>query len=159
MTTTLRDFLGRDYGVGDTVVYAAGSGRSITMVFGEVVKIHDSGAISVQPLDSARWVQHHGSTHYIDTRTGKRIDPWAGEGRHLKTPPMYRNKTTGETITSEEHHERRSKPGFYQREWSDWEYQPAVFADYVQEVKEGPKPVTLQITENVVRVERPEATT
>lgn len=151
----LCDFLGREYGVGDTVVYAAGSGRSITMVFGEVVKIHESGAINVQPLDSARWVQHHGSTHYIDTRTGKRIDPHAGEGRHYETPPSYRHRTTGETLTSEDYHERRNVPGFYLRDWSEWEYQRAVFHDYVQEVKEGPKPVTLQITENVVRVERP----
>lgn len=154
--TTLRDFLGRDYGVGDTVVYAAGSGRSITMVFGEVVKIHESGAINVQPLDSARWVQHHGSRHYVDTRTGKRIDPYAGEGRHYKVPPSYRHRVSGEVLSSEEYYERRHSMQY--REWSDWEYTPVEFADYVQEVKEGPKPVTLQITENVVRVDRPEVT-
>ena len=33
-----------------------------------------------------------------------------------------------------------------------WEWVPINFKDYVQEVKEGPKPVTLTVTDNIVRM-------
>lgn len=150
----LTDFLGRTYGVGDTVVYAATSGRSVTMVFGRVVALRPSGAIDVQPLDAARWEQHSGRTHYVDTRTGKRIDPHVEDGRHYAKPPCYRHDVTGEEVSYEAWPDRRPAAGLH-GDWLHWRYQPAVMREYVEQVHEGPRPVTLQITENVVRIDRP----
>ena len=53
MTNT--DFLGGEYGPGDIVLYAAGSGRCIYMVLAGVVEIKENGNVVVQPLVGSRW--------------------------------------------------------------------------------------------------------
>lgn len=51
----MKDWLGNEFGVGDKVIYAAGSGRSITMVVGEVTRVwevyrdHDNYEWAVLP--------------------------------------------------------------------------------------------------------------
>lgn len=150
----MKDWLGNEYDVGDKVIYAAGSGRSITMVLAEVVKIrkvcrdpdswnwveigldeeapfktmwnHDTRQreptderettefrVTVQPLNSSRWQQHHEQRRFEDKRTGQPI----------KNP------------YSEEH-------------WLGAIDQH--FKDHVREIKSPPKPVTLMVTENIV---------
>lgn len=110
----LTDFLGREYGEGDLVIYGAHSGRSINMVIGCVEKIVQKyydrdkykwmpgapGAVMgeeektkisvvIQPLRSSRWNQHHDKRYYVDTRNGKRIDPDAPSGKHILKPSHY----------------------------------------------------------------------
>lgn len=38
----MKDWLGNEFGPGDKVIYAAGSGRSITMIVAEVVEVYDT---------------------------------------------------------------------------------------------------------------------
>jgi hypothetical protein len=110
----LTDFLGKEYGPGDLVIYGAMSGRSVNMVVGRVEEVYrvyydsnrlrwtrlDDGApevrhktnavrVKVQPLRGARWKQHHGRKRYIDTRTGKGINPDAPSGKHLLRESHY----------------------------------------------------------------------
>lgn len=124
----MRDFLGQEYDVGDEVLYAAMSGRSATMILGEVVDIFeapaskwaDSGKITkvkVQPLMSSRWKQHYGRRKYIDTRTGKSVDPFRDGSEHYEG-------------------------------WNGQENQP--FASHIEVVDEV-RPVTITVTENVVK--------
>jgi hypothetical protein len=159
----MKDWLGNDFGPGDTVLYAAQSGRSVTMVLATVVSINElyeieyckwhriesdtivpadaerRTTVTVQPLKSSRWEQHYGRTRYIDTRTGKGINPWLD--KHVASGGYRRNKLTGERVSDKDY----SYSGEY-------EYVPTVFKDYVKEIHEGPKPVTLTVTDNIVRM-------
>jgi hypothetical protein len=45
------DFVGRDIRVNDNVAWPVQSGHRIDMRRGQVVKLNDSGSISVRPLD------------------------------------------------------------------------------------------------------------
>lgn len=140
---TLTDFLGREYGPGDLVIYGVAPGRSVNMVVGRVTEIYEvyqsrdtyrwkcladgeqaplktrygwldaAGTVhperaegltwreyetdereethvrvKIQPLGASRWEQHSGHDYWVDTRTGKRIDPTRGT-RHIKTPGHY----------------------------------------------------------------------
>ena len=161
----MKDWLGNDYGPGDTVLYAAQSGRSVTMVLGKVVSINElifdeaergfvriekasdtairNGAehkttVTVQPLKSSRWKQHYGHTRYVDTRTGKGIDPWLD--KHIAGGGYRVNKLTGKRMAADD----------YSTMHYDWV--TAEFKDYVKEIHEGPKPVTLTVTDNIVRM-------
>jgi hypothetical protein len=162
----MKDWLGNDFGPGDTVLYAAQSGRSVTMILATVVSINelifDEGSygfvridkapdsaiannaerrttVTVQPLKSSRWKQHVGRDRYIDTRTGKGINPWLA--KHCASGGYRRNKLTGERVSDNDYSYT-----------AEYEYVPTVFKDYVMEIHEGPKPVTLTVTENIVRM-------
>ncbi len=176
----MTDWLGNEYGPGDRVLYAAGSGRSITMVLGEVIDAYrvyrdqdsyswkrlsegeappllrvwdhdlkeyvDSGKpvdsehrVRVRPLGSSRWEQHSFKRYYVDTRTGKHMDPFSQWPSHIKTGG-YRIDESGNRISATDYSPgSRSVP----LEWND----------YVEERREGEiRAVTLTVTENVVRV-------
>lgn len=150
----MQDWLGNDLGVGDMVIYPAGSGRSITMVVGQIVDFGQrrdwSGeektapTIKIQPLGSSRWEQHYGTDYYVDTRTGKRIDPYrpAGDGSypHIAQRAYYLGKD------GTRHPNQDWSGNDAQRVYVD-----AVFAEHVEKRHDGPKVVTIQITENVTK--------
>lgn len=141
------DFLGNEFGVGDYIVYPAGSGRSITMVKAQVVRFTESSVV-VQPLDSARWQQHHETTQYRDTRTGKTFNAHADSASaHMQRAFGYTHKQTGEYITYEHGRE------LSWLELREYEYASPIWKDYVEKVKVGPKPVRLTITNNIVKVD------
>lgn len=142
----MKDFLGREYDVGDRIVYPVSSGHCINTVLAEVVEIKEDGKVKVQPIEAARWVRHHGRTRYIDSRTGKGIDPYRNKSA-TKEPAHYRNRYD-DTITEEQHRAL----SWLSRAENDWQWVPPVWHDWVEVVKEGPKPVTLQITKNIVKV-------
>lgn len=145
MTT---DWLGQPYGPGDLVLYPAGSGRSITMVIGEVLKVNKSGSVSIRPIRSSRWKQHYGRSKYIDERTGKTIlNPYGAE--HIESPGHYRNKTTGDEISSDHYYDLRRRDVV--AALSGYEYVPTVFKDYVKFVVEPTKSVTVSVTENITK--------
>lgn len=141
------DFLGNEFDVGDYIVYPAGSGRSITMVKAQVVRFTESSVV-VQPLDSARWQQHHETTQYRDTRTGKNFDPYAAAAMaHMQRDAGYVHRETGDYIT---------RAQFDVMPWPDrqaYTYATTIWKDYVEKVKVGPKPVRLTITKNIIRVD------
>lgn len=148
------DFLGQKYGVGDTIVYAGTSGRSVQMVLGRVVKFNPTGSVKVQPIDQAsRWKQHHGSSHFIDSRTGKRIDPYREDGGHIKVPSFYRHEETGEELSYSELG-TRTRGNYLER--AKFHYVSTVFQDWVVKVDEPVKSVTLHVTENILKVVLPE---
>jgi hypothetical protein len=216
----LTDFLGKEYGPGDLVIYGAMSGRSVNVVVGRVVDIYevyrdpdkykwvrvpDSGEVpvkrygkdagqpedtylrvKVQPIRGARWKQHHGRTRYIDTRTGKGIDPDRGKGfphilksSHFVFADGAEYDYEGEKAAWEanrvgqwrEHSDfdRQFRKRFHinygevgqhrfplthdvedklQLWWVSRTYQP-----WVQKINNGPEPVTLDITDNIVKWE------
>lgn len=160
--TEHKDFLGNEYAEGDSIIYAAMSGRSVTMVAARVIKFNDSGSVTVQPLKSSRWEQHTTKrTRYIDKRTGKGIDPYAPSGKHTEQEAYVTDKRTGERIPEENLKAfigggympwkfGTDNPNFVPHEFR--EYHPTVYMDYVKQViEDGAKPVTLTITKNIVK--------
>lgn len=143
---TKTDFLGNEYKAGDYVIYAQSSGRCINMIKGQVVEIKENGNVRIQPLAGSRWKGHHARSYTVDNRTGKRIDPWSGNGKHIKENSYYRYKDSGERVTEESERLRDRSSTVYERN-----YVPTVFHDYVETRTEPIKPVTISVTENIVK--------
>ncbi len=169
----ITDFRGNNISVGDTVVYAAGSGRSITMIEATVLELYyvdldreknPNVRAKVAPLGSSRWEQHSQQTKYIDSRTGKGVDRY----KHIKVDAHYRNKTTGECISLDNFRQLedqtwtagRASAGRYSVEGAkavmqlrqEWGYVLTEFADYIVAEIQPIRPVTLLITKNMVNV-------
>lgn len=143
--STKTDFLGNEYGPGDYVIYGQSSGRCINMIKAQVLEIKDNGSVKVQPLEGSRWTGHSRRSYSIDTRTGKRIDPWRGNGQHIKENSYYVDED-GKRYSMEEH---RNLP-WQERARRKFNYVATVFHDYVETRTEPPKPVTISVTENIV---------
>lgn len=147
-----KDWLGNEYDVDDLVIYAAMSGRSVTMVLARVVRLNESGTVTVCPVKSSRWKQHYGKNYYIDNRTGKRIDPWRSD-KHVEVEAYYVHKNDPtRTLSLDELHSRTF------RDWAklgetlhDYEYVSTQFKDYVERKHEPTEKVTIHITENIVK--------
>jgi len=143
---TKTDFLGNEYEAGDYVIYAQSAGRCINMVKGQVVEIKEDGRVRIQPIAGSRWKSHHGQSYSVDSRTGKKINPWAASGIHIKTHSYYLAED-GTKYSSEE---------YYNLHWSErdrqrFKYIPTVFHDYVETRTDAIKPVTISVTENIVK--------
>lgn len=236
----LTDFLGKEYGPGDLVLYAAMSGRCPNIVIGRVEDIYEvyrddhckwkrlaegelppfkkkyswfdadgnmvdkrpeSGGerraytteereetftrVKIQPLRGARWKQHHGRKRYIDTRSGKGINPDAPSGVHVlkdshfvyadgtefdweaekakweaRNVGQWRRKTF-DIYFRKRYHINYEKPGspprfpLHESEAAKeqlW-YVSRTYQPWVKRVDEGPAPVTLEITDNIVKWE------
>jgi len=155
----MKDWLGQEISEGDTIIYAAMSGRSVTMVLATVVKFNDSGSVTVQPVKSSRWEQHSAPTWYVDFRTGKRINPYAPE--HVESGGYYLYPDGS----------RFSGSYRWQRPDGTWDdeqpyqlgmartalkmvsgtYQPTIFKDHVIKRTGEVKAVTLTVTENITK--------
>lgn len=152
----MKDWLGYEYGPGDKVLYAALNGRSATMVLAEVVSINDTGTVTVQPLNSARWKQHDIPSWYEDERTGKRINIWGQDGEHIKTAGHYVHKDTREKLTY--NHGCYHTPSGQCVDYGDREYVQRVLQPWVKECSaDKPKKVTLRITQNITKLPGDEA--
>ena len=152
----MKDFLGQNWTVGDTIIYGAGSGRSITMVVAKVnkIRLNEDGSVksvTVTPLKSSRWQQHYGRTRFVDTRTGKNVDP----DYHIKKRSHYRDKLDGtelphgfwnSTTYIEEKYGRENRFDTYKY----LEYVRDEYEDYIQKA-ETVKSATLTVTDNIVR--------
>lgn len=186
----MRDFLGNEYGPGDLVIYAAASGRSITMVIGRVVKVNERTeidysrpigggkkgyhkspvtdregnqlvSVTVQPLNSSRWRQHDQRIYYADKRTGKKVDRY----KHVREQAYNTLNSTGERLpdscsvwtlykSEDTGHGYATSRSYKNSDYVDSQlrtYHPVVFEDYVEERREGPKPVNITVTENIVK--------
>lgn len=172
----MKDFLGQEYVVGDHVVYATLSGRSVTQTLGIVVAITDKSVVVRPVFDSRGWrvpAERQKRTRYIDSRTGKGID--VSFVKHHERVVGWVHKGTGEFIDFEAMDALSypdGKPVYgYGYGWHDLgkndlkrqyadkvlaQYDRAypIYKDYVQEVVEtGAKPVKLSVTENIVKVD------
>ncbi len=159
----MKDWLGQEYDKGDRVIYAAGSGRSITMIIGEVVEIKVNGNVRIQPLKSSRWKQHSARTHSIDTRTGKRIDKY--HDRNILSGGHYAENGTNIKVEYDPGNpggryfgaNTGRKYGYYTEdgrrlEHDDMHYVPTVHQPWVKEVREdAPRPVTISVTANITK--------
>ena len=164
-----KDFLGQTIRLGDLIVYATASGKAKNMTLGRVLTINfkDDGAVKsvqVQPIKSARWSQHRQRDKYIDTRTGKGVDPYSG--KHSTGP--WKSKETGESATYEDvvvakkaweaaqPRTVNNNYSYYARPYYDanlyFDYVGYVYADYISIEKQPIKPVTVTVTENIIRV-------
>ena len=159
------DWLGNTYDVGDLVLYAAMSGRSVTMVLAEVVKFNDTGSVTLKPVKSARWKQHYGRRFYIDNRTGKRIDPYRSD-KYVKTPVRYQYLQDPELIISQEQYQEIYNNHYknYRGGWgwtpkavpdlenpNNYKYLSMEFHDWVESKSEETQKVTIHVTENIVK--------
>lgn len=141
----MKDWLGNELAVGDYIIYAAMSGRSVTMIIATIVSFNDSGTVTVRPVKSSRWKQHD-HTKYVDSRTGKGINVY--NDKHTARGSYLRHKDTGEELTWEQFDERLRKDHSLSRQ--DFDYVPRTFRDYVKVVNVV-KPVTLMVTENITK--------
>lgn len=146
MSEQFTDWLGQPIEIGDHLLYPAGSGRSITMVLAKLVRIHDNGSVTVEPVKASRWKQHYGRTRYIDTRTGKGIDPFRDP--HIADGGYKYRTDTGERVTEEEEYQLiRSRA----MKWSDFSYKTVEFKDYVQRVDQATTAVHISVVENITK--------
>lgn len=188
----MRDFLGNEYGAGDLVLYAAASGRSITMILGRVVSVSERQersyeeleegkwgyvkkplldkdgnqmySVRIQPLNSSRWEHHDQRPYYVDSRTGEKID----RDKHVREWGHYTLDSTGEVLPSEADHYYtyvKTRRTYYREDEFDMvpeknpayierhlrTYHRTVYNDYVEERHEGAKPVTITVTENIIK--------
>lgn len=153
------DWLGNEISVGDTVIYPVSSGGAMALALAVVdsINTYEDGSlksVTVSLLerdgsDASRW--HHGWTYtrYIDSQTGKGIDPDAGNGKHIAIEAHYVNRVNKNKISIEGYYNLPLKG----TRWGDWEYVPSKFKDYVQQIKLPPKPRTLTVIENITKVE------
>lgn len=130
----MQDWLGNEYGEGDLVLYPRQLSHSTSITLGRVVTVREK-TVTVMPVKSSRY-KHWGRTRYIDTRTGKPIDPYRGD--HLAEGGCYLNPDTGER-TSDSH---------VARSWDRYEYRP--HKDYIRS-ENTQSPVTLTVLENITR--------
>lgn len=169
----MKDWLGKEYGVGDLILYAAMSGRCVTMVLGKVLRIYQGPQygysqyreedpdyqtetkVQVQPLKASRWKQH-GRTRFIDTRTGKGIDAYLieknGFYRH-QNGGYFEDTQTGERVPRSVYDERFRRWRYWDADSKlppGWKYIPATYKDYVKQ-ETAVSPVTISVTENIVK--------
>lgn len=174
----MKDWLGNELAVGDNIIYAAMSGRSVTMVIAEIVSFNESGSVTVEPIRSSRWKQHYGRTRWIDTRTGKGINPDLvkkdGSKPHVAVDSHYEDKDGNWFEPYEEKIQYPSYSGFrYAGVGTDtvtrhspqegvyygtgdipepykWKYVGTTYKDYVQTETKASK-ATLSVTENITK--------
>jgi hypothetical protein len=145
---TKTDFLGNEYKAGDFVIYAVSQSQSINMIKGQVVEILESGKVKILPLAGSRWESHRGHTYSVDNRTGKKINPWSSNGKHIKAEAYYL-APDGRKYSMEE----ANKLPYPEREkiTRSRNYVSTVFHDYVESRTDPVKPVTITVTENIVK--------
>lgn len=174
----MKDWLGQEYQPGDYVTYAQMNGRAANIIVGQVDSFTDKGNVKVVPITGSRW-KGHSSKKYVDSRTGKGIDP--SFKKHQKRESGYTQKSTGKFFTYEERN-RLHYPNLDEvRAWEaanpnwwynsrygannnrprlepdpnynadDWEYTEPIYKDYV-ELRNNMPTVTLIITANITKV-------
>lgn len=166
-TPTLKDFMGNELNIGDTVVYASLAGRSAKLTKGKIVAFKASG-VQVQRESTSWGGDVSKQTRWVDSRTGKGIDP--SYAKHQERGYGYVNQKTGEYIRSEDYYHHRytnyqAVQDWYQKHgygWgyystpkrpeyilnpdfvdADWKSVSPIYKDYVTEVEKAPPPVTV----------------
>ena len=109
--------------------------------------------VKIEPLRAARWTQHHGHDYYVDTRSGRRIDPWKGS-KHQLVAGHYIDTRTGEEIDERQRYQHLARPARLPYVPSEHtRYIRTEFQPWVEKRHDAPKAVTIEITENIVKWE------
>lgn len=145
----MTDWLGNKIYVGDPVIYATASGRSITMIIATVVKFNASGTITVLPVKSSRW-KKHGATVWIDTRTDKKINNIYSNPEYIQDEARFRHIETGETLTYQQRQELMDSRQWTSENYNKYSYVPTKFKDFVKKTNVV-KPVHVRVTDNVTK--------
>lgn len=159
----MKDFLGKEFGPGDLIVYPKMSGRSVCLVKGRVVKFNPSGSVTIQP-ETESWQggrERSGTTRYIDTRTGKGFNPYYdGAAQHQIRGYGYIHTPTDTFVEYEDYNNLRTEayrtPGKWQTMQRDYQWAPVIWKDYVK-VENTVKPVTITRTDNILLIEKGDA--
>lgn len=165
----MKDFLGRELSVGDHIVWATMSGRSVQMTYGVFEGMTDKGQARVTKLDGSRWGSSKPYDGWVDSRTGKQVRE--NSKTHQKSPEYY-IREDGLKFTWEEKlayiydcsvdelhlpvRQPWNDPGVEARR-KEFSYDkdrriPPIMKDYCVRAEVKPT-VTLQITSNIVKVE------
>lgn len=162
----LTDFLGNPLSIGDTVVYASTIGRSAALTKGVIVGSGRSGGVKVQRTEVSWRGDVKKQTGYIDSRTGKGINP--DFHKHQLRGYGYVHKVSGEFVENlsrlkysnyddvQAWHKANPTHGYYysgpkppqyienpEFDKDAWEWVRPVYKDYVTEVEKTPPPVTV----------------
>lgn len=134
------------------MLYAGMSGRSATVALGRVIRFGPK-SVTVARLKDARGFRSGGRTRYIDTRTGKGIDPFHND-KGIARDSGYENAETGEFVANRElwslsYDERRAR---YPRmsEGGPWRHVSWQLHPWI-EVVTPESQVTLTVLENVTK--------
>jgi hypothetical protein len=155
ISRTKEDFLGNEYGAGDTVLFATGG----SLGFGEVARITDLGNVTIYPTVSSRYSTNT-RTIYIDKRTGARIAPY--DKKHWSREYGYIHTPTGKFFTYEER-EKYLYPETGYRDYDkpqnpetkDFTYATHEYKPYVMGVKVMQYPITVFKDRQVMKWEGP----
>jgi hypothetical protein len=173
------DWLGQEYTEGDLVLYPSPAGsRSMAMTLAKVVNIAVVTSTSyaakpgdvdikvkLQPVKGSWFKSYEGRKRWIDTRTGKPIDPTRSK-KHVKRDWGYVSSVTGRYMGSDEYTAervgadgRRYPRGYSSYNWPDreafhaeWKYSPVQYHDYVKQLDNVISPVVVN-PENITKWE------
>lgn len=141
------DWLGKEYGPGDLVIYAPRSyGGGVNMHLAEVVRFTPK-CVVVRPIASARHGKETASrTVLIDKRTGQRIvNNWrTNNSEHQARVQGYTDKE-GKFLSYDEFYRTYPRP--------EVTFAPVIWKPYVLELKVQPPAVGLQVVKNVTKWE------
>jgi hypothetical protein len=131
----VKDWLGNEFEAGDLVLYPNVSGSSPNMMLARVKDIRGK-AVIVVPIKGSRW-DNNGRTTFIDTRTGKTVDPYRNESEHMHAQ-RFLNLETGE----------RTDSSTVARDWPRRAYSP--FKDHIRK-NNVQTAVRLTVTKNITK--------
>ncbi len=150
----MKDFLGHEFEVGDTIVYPKMSGRSVALCKGVVLKFNESGSVNIQP-ETESWgggQERSGTTRYIDTRTGRGFSPYSDAAtQHMIQGYGYEHKETGDWISYDEYHALGYT--WLSPEQAQYKWASPIWKDYVT-TETKVKPVTISRTDNIILIEK-----
>lgn len=142
----MKDWLGKEYDVGDLVLYAPRGYGGINMYIGEVVRFTPTRVV-VRPIASARYGKCRDSYIMIDKRTGKKLRPYEWQNKeHMERDSGY----LLEDGTYISHSQLQQYPW---RARPKVTYAAPIWKSYVVKVNTYARPVALQIVKNVTKWE------
>lgn len=163
--------MGVEFDIGDTVVYASTVGRSAKLTRGVVVGFK-GGGVQIRRTETSWGGKVGKETRYIDSRTGKGIDP--SYEKHQVRGYGFIHKPTGDFLTYtdlyrrkilnyDEIYDENGRPRYwsyydrkqpkYNTEYIESDYQSVrpIYKDYVQEVEKESRPVNVGLG-NILKV-------
>lgn len=147
---TMKDFLGREYGAGDTVLYSSGN----NIGFGEVARVTELGNVTIYPIVTSSYPGKR--KILLDKRNGARVSPHNKD--HWERPWGYIHTPTGKFFTDNEHSNylNAHSYGYWNHpERVNFKRTEEVYKPYVMEVEVMNFPVTIFNTRQIFKWEGP----
>lgn len=141
------DWLGKEYGPGDLVLYSPRSyGGGCNMHLGEVVRF-TAQRVVVRPIASARHGKNRGAFVYIDKRNGNKLKPyeWMNKEHMERDSGFFLEDGTYITYEQFQEYPWSSKPKVIRA--------PIIWKPYVLKLDILARPVALQVVKNITKWE------